>query len=63
MHIIKRFYNYLTEIPPADILALQELHEAEREILVAKSALEYAETLVDYHTKRINRLKGMMIEK
>ena len=37
-----------------------ELEQAERQLLDAQSAHEYASTLVLYHTQRINRLRKVL---
>lgn len=38
-------------------LALQELEEAERSLLIAQSGQEYAASMVAYHSARIVRLE------
>ena len=54
--------NLLTQIktlmsaPPAQVLAVQELEEAKRQLLAALSAQEYAASMVQYNTSRVNRL-------
>lgn len=42
--------------PSAQLIARRELEEAQRELLRAHSAKEYAESLVTYHQSRIARL-------
>lgn len=39
-------------------LATQELEAAKRELLLAASAREYAQAMVQYHEARIARLRG-----
>lgn len=45
--------------PSAEVLAQQELEEAQREVLVAQSHAEYYKNLVNYHQMRITRLQAM----
>ena len=45
---------------PAHDLAKLELAQAERQLLDAQSANEYASALVLYHTQRINRLRKVL---
>ena len=46
----------LFRAPSAESLALQEYENARRSLLEAQSAREYAEAMVSYHQKRIDRL-------
>ena len=46
----------LVRLPSAESLALQEYEHARRSLLEAQSAREYAEAMVSYHQKRIDRL-------
>ena len=54
--------NWFTQIiqvfrtPTADVLAVQELEDARRQLLSALSAKEYASALVTYHSDRVVRL-------
>jgi hypothetical protein len=43
--------------PSAKVLAQRELEEAQRQLLQAQSAQEWAASQVTYHTTRIARLK------
>lgn len=43
-------------------LATQELEDAQRELLAASSAAEYADAMVLYHTQRIERLRATVVE-
>lgn len=43
-------------IPSAMQLAIAELDEAQRRLLAAQTAQDYARRMVDYHTDRIARL-------
>lgn len=49
-------------LPTALELAAEELAEAQRELLRASSAAEYADAMVAYHTARIERLRGAIRE-
>lgn len=42
--------------PSVKVLAQQELEDAQRQLLVAQSAYEYARTMAAYHEARIKRL-------
>lgn len=48
--------------PSAATLAQQELEEAQRGLLQAQSAAEYARSLATYHEQRIKRLKAYLHE-
>ena len=52
MNWIKQLFR----LPSAEALALQEYEQARRRLLEAQSAREYAEAMVSYHQKRIDRL-------
>lgn len=43
-------------------LATAELEDAQRELLAASSAAEYAEAMCIYHQKRIDRLRATVLE-
>lgn len=47
-------------VAPAREQAKLELEQAERQLLDAQSANEYASALVLYHTQRINRLRKVL---
>ncbi len=42
----------------ADVLAQQELEDANRQLLTAHSGREYAEAMVTYHSARVARLEA-----
>ena len=46
--------------PTADELANREYDEARRELLVSQSAAEYHQSMIDYHIKRLLRLKEII---
>ena len=50
-------FRRLFATPSARELAQRELDEAERELLKAQTAMDYAACMVDYHQARIVRLK------
>jgi hypothetical protein len=50
----------LFKTPTADELAQREYDEARRELLVSQSAAEYHESMIDYHIKRLLRLKEII---
>ena len=43
-------------VPSAKALALRELEDAQRRLLQAQSATEYAKNMATYHEQRIKRL-------
>jgi hypothetical protein len=43
-------------------LAVAELEDAQRELLSASSAAEYAQAMVRYHRERITRLRSVVEE-
>lgn len=47
----------LFKTPSADELAVRELEEARRGLLVAQTGLDYARSMVDYETQRVRRLE------
>ena len=47
--------------PTALQLAVEELEDAQRELLSASSAAEYAQAMMSYHTQRIERLQQTII--
>lgn len=48
--------------PTAAELAARELAMARRSLLEAQSAREYADSMVTYHRKRIDRLRSVLSE-
>jgi hypothetical protein len=50
----------LFKTPTADELAQREYDEARRELLISQSAAEYHESMIDYHIKRLLRLKEII---
>lgn len=42
--------------PSAEVLAIQELEEAKRELLMAQTGLNYAMAMVAYNEQRVARL-------
>lgn len=59
---MKPFFAILTifRTPTAEQLAQRELEEARRQLLVAHSSQEYAQTIVEYHRKRVSRLETLL---
>ena len=49
--------------PTADQLAQLEYDEARRELLVSQSAAEYHNSMIEYHIKRLLRLKEILGDK
>jgi hypothetical protein len=47
--------------PSAKVLAQRELEEAQRQLLEAQSAAEYAANLSKYHAERIRRLRAYLL--
>lgn len=50
----------LFKTPTADELAKREYDEARRELLMSQSAAEYHESMIEYHVKRLLRLKEII---
>lgn len=50
----------LFRTPTADELAKREYDEARRQLLVSQSAAEYHQSMIEYHIKRLLRLKEIM---
>ena len=48
--------------PSADVLAVQELEEAKRQLLMAQSGLDYALAMVKYNEDRVRRLTARVQE-
>lgn len=46
--------------PTADELVKREYDEARRELLVSQSAAEYHNSMIEYHIKRLLRLKEII---
>lgn len=53
---IKRMFK----TPTADQLAKREYDEARRELLMSQSAAEYHQSMIEYHIKRLLRLKEII---
>ena len=49
-------------LPSAKEMAAKELNEAQRKLLDALSAQEYAKRMADYHSDRIKRLTAYLKE-
>lgn len=52
----KYFRQLMRRLTPVE-MAARELYEAEMQKLSAETAREYADSMVQYHTKRIIRLR------
>ena len=46
--------------PTADQLAQREYDDARRELLLSQSAAEYHQSMIEYHIKRLLRLKEII---
>jgi len=46
--------------PTADQLAQREYDEARRELLLSQSAAEYHQSMIEFHIKRLLRLKEII---
>lgn len=56
---IRAVLGILFKLPTPQELALRELGEARRELMLAMSAQEYAASLVAYNQKRVARLEKL----
>jgi hypothetical protein len=59
MTFARHLKRALRKLTPAEVAA-SELAEAELQRLEAQSAQEFATAMVSYHTKRIDRLRGVL---
>ena len=50
----------LFKTPTADELAKREYDEARRQLLMSQSAAEYHQSMIEYHIKRLLRLKEII---
>lgn len=53
-------FTALWRKPSPKILAARELDDAQRALLVAQSAAEYADAMCAYHQSRIERLRHVL---
>ena len=58
INILKNYFR----LPSAKDLAIKELEAAQRRLLDALSAQEYARRMADYHSDRIKRLTAYLKE-
>ena len=61
MNIIE-WMNQLYKLPPVEIMMTSELEEARRDLLIAETASDYAESAVIYNRQRIERLTAALKE-
>ena len=47
--------------PSARTLAQAELEEAQRQLLLAQTGLDYARAMVQYEATRVQRLEGFLV--
>ena len=59
---IKETYTTIFRTPTALEMASKELAQAERALLEAQTAREYADAMVTYHGDRIDRLRRYIKE-
>lgn len=57
-----KFIRNLFRTPSPAMLAQRELDEAERALLEACSAAEYADSQIAYNTARIERLRTYLVQ-
>ena len=62
MNALMKVFGFLFHTPSAEQLAVKELEEAKRELLLAQSGVEYATNMARYHQARIDRLKRVVNE-
>ena len=61
MNIIE-WMKQLYKLPPVEIMMASELEEARRDLLIAETASDYAESAVLYNRQRIERLTAALKE-
>lgn len=54
------FVKSLYKVPSAEALALRELEESKRKLLVAQSGREYAMSMCSYYEAKIKRLNAYL---
>ena len=54
------YLKSLFRTPSAEVLALRELEEAKRRLLMAQSSREYHESMCKYHEAQIKRLSAYL---
>ena len=59
MNIIE-WMKQLYKLPPVEIMMASELEEARRDLLIAETASDYAESAVIYNRQRIERLTAAL---
>lgn len=59
--MLKDFIRIFSQ-PSAEMMAREELEEAQRQFLKAQSGLDYARRMVEYHSDRIIRLNRYVKE-
>lgn len=62
MNLLRKLYDFITKPAPIQQRVLLEFQQAESSLLESKSALEFAEAMVSYNTKRVERLKKFLQE-
>lgn len=60
MKSVKNFYRDLTQKVTPHEMAAAELADAERKLMNAYSAVEYAQSVVSYNQQRIKRLRRFL---
>lgn len=61
MRFLKFIKDYYRDLTPAEVIQ-RELAQAHLEMLNAETAVEYAQSIVDYNVTRIKRLNERMEE-
>ena len=61
MRFLKFIKDYYRDLMPAEVIQ-RELAQAHLEMLNAETAVEYAQSIVDYNVTRIKRLNERMEE-
>lgn len=62
MSRIRTIFMDLFRPASPEVMAARELDEARRQLLLAQSAVEYADSMVRYHERRIGRLRAYLKE-
>lgn len=55
-----QYVRRLIQAPTPEVLAARELDEARRALLEAQSAAEYADSMIAYHSTRVERLTDFL---
>lgn len=62
MNSVFKWWDRIFPLPTPQELAMQELQEAKRQLLLAQSAKEHAAAMAQYNEERVARLQAYVSE-